>query len=481
MRRFSFVDHSFYQRGGIFYVRFREPDSGTWTSGISTGQRSEKAALREIARWEADGAIPDRGRSINQVVTTAAIVKPLKEHDLTADDARAILAVLEERRLIAPGAVVLEDTKAARPLTDYLVEFWDYDRSPYVRHRRALGESIGRRYCYDQLHYVKRHWVPAFEGVLMGEVSDAHIRRFLEGLPLELAAKSRKKILSAGRVPFSFARREGWIAHDPCANLERFRIRAKKRSVFSPEEARELFAADWRRTDARLAAMLSASTGLRLGEICALRVEDLGTDRLFVRHSWSEFDGLKTPKNGEERTVPIMPQLRAELEAFARRSPHGRRSWVFWSERDPQRPRTPKVISDGVRDQIVAMRVGWDAVRRAQRARNAVSHKAEPSLDDRQALTEVMRVTEELRDRGISFHSWRHFYSARLTDRLDVRKVQLATGHRTQEMAEHYAAHRTNQIIEEVFTTSSDTFGPILFGESTTAKGADHGNDAAAQ
>ena len=42
---------------------------------------------------------------------------------------------------------------------------------------------------------------------------------------------------------------------------------------------------------------------------------------------------------------------------------------------------------------------------------------------------------------GIGFHSWRHFYAAHMADRVDMRSLQLATGHKSPTMAAHYAAH----------------------------------------
>jgi hypothetical protein len=47
--------------------------------------------------------------------------------------------------------------------------------------------------------------------------------------------------------------------------------------------------------------LLSATTGMRQGEVLAVRGGDTGEDVLRVAHSWSPADGLKSPKNGEAR------------------------------------------------------------------------------------------------------------------------------------------------------------------------------------
>ena len=64
--------------------------------------------------------------------------------------------------------------------------------------------------------------------------------------------------------------------------------------------------------------------------------------------------------------------------------------------------------------------------------------------------------------RGICFHSWRHFYTASLADRIEMRSVQLATGHKTTAMAEHYANHAQGDHLEAVSRAVSDVFAKVL-------------------
>jgi integrase len=63
---------------------------------------------------------------------------------------------------------------------------------------------------------------------------------------------------------------------------------------------------------------------------------------------------------------------------------------------------------------------------------------------------------------GISFHSWRHYYAAHMADRVDIRTVQLATGHKNSAMAEHYAAHAQDKHFEGVSAAARDAFGNII-------------------
>ena len=55
--------------------------------------------------------------------------------------------------------------------------------------------------------------------------------------------------------------------------------------------------------------MLALYTGMRQGEIAALRLEDIGADRIYIRHSWSKYEGLKETKTNECREIKIPPPL----------------------------------------------------------------------------------------------------------------------------------------------------------------------------
>ena len=98
--------------------------------------------------------------------------------------------------------------------------------------------------------------------------------------------------------------------------------------------------------------MLAMVTGMRAGEIQGLRVQDLGRDCLYVRHSWNCRDGLKTTKNNEVRTVEIpFPGLFEELIDLAKTNPHGANmdSFVFLGERLPGKPIEERLLIHDLR------------------------------------------------------------------------------------------------------------------------------------
>lgn len=101
---------------------------------------------------------------------------------------------------------------------------------------------------------------------------------------------------------------------------------------FSPEEIETLAGAAASEQD-RAIFLTAAFTGLRRGELIALRWGDLDfdTEALHVHGSYS-LGTLTTPKSGLARTVPMAEQVRDLLEAHRERVPHGRSDLVFPGE-----------------------------------------------------------------------------------------------------------------------------------------------------
>jgi integrase len=74
----------------------------------------------------------------------------------------------------------------------------------------------------------------------------------------------------------------------------------------------------------------------------------------------------------------------------------------------------------------------------------------------------VKEANEYWKKRNVVFHSWRHFYAARMTDKIEARKVMLATGHKTEAVFRGYADHALESDLEEVAVTMGEVFGGIL-------------------
>jgi integrase len=417
MGRFSF---SFHKRGNRYYVQFWNPDTKKYTTAKSTGATTKNAATGVVMRWLDEGIPFDESkRALTQTLNTNTLFDLIHRVDLTSREADRIVAVLTNRGLLIPPEADDEQ------LVSWLLSFWDYDSSPYVADKLAHGQRIGRRRCQDTTYAINNHWVAFFKDMMRSQVTREHLRQFGRYLADKvLSAKTINNTLSAGTVALHWAFESGMIKSDPTQGLRKFSGETKKRGILTDSEVADLFSIPWSDPRARLGSLLAAGTGLRAGEVLGLRYEDIGQDRLHVRHSWSNADGLKATKTGDERVIPLTSHLRAELLALAEMNPHkvGPGSFVFWSVSKADRPMDFHFLLDSLKDTLALMKTGPDATEE-QRKKAVIYWK----------------------ERNIVFHSWRHRFAAFLADNTDQRTAMLATGHNTEAVFEEYAKHTTEE------------------------------------
>jgi len=334
-----------------------------------------------------------------------------------------VVQALKDRGLF--DIAVVKSGKGTVSFTEFLEEFWDYEASPYIREKKAHGQSIGKRHCYESISRFNRYWQPAFQGRNLNSITRQDLKDFSLSLAEGgLAPASINKIMAVGTTCLSWAFREGLIPADPTAGLVNFSGAVKKRGVLTPLEVQALFAARWKDKRAYIASLLACTTGMRSGEVLAVRQKDIGERTLNIRHSWSAYDGLKTPKNGEERRVPLLPEVRVKLLELAQDNPHGPEGYIFYGSL-ADKPVDRSVLLDGLHDALAG--IGIDAAAR-----------------------------------GIVFHSWRHYYAARMADRMTADQVSRVTGHKSRAVYEAYSDHITEENLEEVGRVGAEVFGNLL-------------------
>jgi integrase len=412
---------------GIFYAELVDPATGRKLAARSTGTRNRDEALLAVAKWLETGIPTGRARKPRTLETATGIeniLRSIRKTDLDSDNALRIVQALKDRGLIDIAAV--KSGKGAVSFTEFLEEFWDYTASPYVKEKLAHGHSLGKRHCYESMGRFNRYWKLAFQGRPLNSITRQDLKDFSLGLAEGglLASASINKIVAVGTTCLSWAFREGMIPVDPTEGLVSFSGKTKEREVLTPQEAQALFARDWKDKRAYTGNLLAMTTGLRSGEVLALRKSDIEEKTLNIRHSWSDFDGLKTPKNGESRRVPLLPEVREKLLALAGENPHGPEGFIFYGLLK-DKPIDRSILLNGLHDALTA--IGIDAA-----------------------------------GRGIVFHSWRHYYAARMADRMTADEVSRITGHKSKAVFEKYADHVIAENLEVAGAIGAEVFRNVL-------------------
>jgi len=419
---------SVFKRAGrpCYLVAFKNEETGEYYPAISTRQKNEPEAIKTAFDWLRDG-IPQKRMPVKVQVQDLSLKDTARKIKTKAE---AEILIGEMKRLGWVKSYVMAGSPAAQDFTTFLSGFWDWEKSPYIKEKRRKNHSIHRRHCKLQSQSITLYWEPFFKERFLGDITAADIDAFISHMgEKDLSASRKNGVIKAGTKPLRWAFSKGEIETDPTRGHLLFSGDGKERQILSPAAAAAAFRVDWLDERAKLANMLAAVTGMRQGEILALRLQDLGPDCLYVRGSWGRMDGLKLPKNNKPRTVELpFPDLLQGLIRQAQQNPWGVSpdSFVFWTENKADVPMRGRLFVNGLRAALV--KSGFS--------------KSEAGK--------------------YLYHGWRHFYTSYLMGKLERKLLKSQTGHLTDAMLAHYGEHQTENDRKIIQATSINTFKELL-------------------
>jgi integrase len=184
----------------------------------------------------------------------------------------------------------------------------------YVAEDHAVKPSTLRAYRSS----VNGHFNPAFGQRRVDTITDRDLERWRNGL--EVSPRTKNKLLTELYGIFKRAQKAYGLQSNPAALVEKLKVRASPDiEVYSPEEVRALARAAADDTDGAL-FLVAAFTGLRRGELVALRWRDVDFAGSTIRVRASFSAGVLTaPKNGKVRAVPMARDVAAALALLGQR------------------------------------------------------------------------------------------------------------------------------------------------------------------
>ena len=415
----------------FWYAQIRLPD-GTLSTNKSTGKESKAEAERTVMQWIVSGNIPTtvskKGKAIGQTsLEFVSILNGLKTREFTDREIDEIISVLKERKFISTA--VKPEKASDRDVIEFLLEFWDLEKSPYLQELKIRGKEVHTHYAMTNQTYIKTYWKPLVEGKKIGEITRNDVNKiFTQDSIKHLSGKSIYSVVSAFTQPMKWAHQHGLTELNSYDGIIKPSTKSKKREILTMEETRALFNAEWENQTAKLACLIACYTGMRAGEIKGLRMQDIGDDRIYIRHSWNAYDGLKCTKTGEEREILIPRKLHDMIVYQASFNPYneGMSGYIFFNAEHPDRPMDSKV---------------W--VKYMRRTLEKIGHKDPKS---------------------ICFHSFRHEWCTnQLTEIGDKRVCMVGSGHKSDEIFEHYADHiQTEKALAKIADTSQRLYGDLI-------------------
>ena len=358
-------------RGPVWYAKYRLPD----------GRQVQK---------KIGPAWTERGRPAAGYVTKR----------LAEDWLRRVLE--DARRGTLPGLV-----RTGATFADAAAEYLRY-----IEQDRGRKPSTLRGYRSA----LQAHLLPAFGDLPVEAVSTEVIERWVASF--DGSARSRNKLLIQLHGILRRARKVYGLSSNAAAEVEKFpQRRSGEIEVFSPEEVWALVRAAASEQDAAV-FLTAAFTGLRMGELLALRWRDVDFAGATIRVRASYYLGaLTTPKSGKVRAVPMAPDVASALAGLGRRE-----DWVGDDE----------LVFVG----LAGGYLDGSALRR--RYKSALGAAAL---------------------RPLRFHDLRHTFGTRMIAKADIRRVQEWMGHadvQTTMRYLHYAPRDEDaRLVAEAFAVEN--------------------------
>ena len=334
--------------------------------------------------------------------------------------------------------IVTNGRKKNTPLlfSSYILSFWDYENSEYIRMKNLVkANSIGPDYANNMAGTFKKNLLPLIpNGLLLTEVT----QELIEGWILDLVKQGKiskntiNSVIKSISVAIGEAVRRGKLKTDPTANVKYLDTSdTKEKGIPKKEEVSALL--DHMKTHSNekiyLATRLAVSSGMRQGEILALRKENIDTSPegdiaiITVKEAIAKKAGFKSTKGRKIRYAPIPKTLASALLEHAEKNPWGN-GLVFWSTKTKDTPIASSYVRDGYYE----------------------------------ALDAIGIKEEERKRRNIDFHSLRHYYNSMMRGNVEESDLRSVIGHESVRMTDHYT-HAVKEKLIEIGTKAQNVLG----------------------
>ncbi len=338
--------------------------------------------------------------------------------------------------------------------TDFCIEYWK--QNPTCR-----NTTIG--YRLDKIKCIKTYAIPFFKSVLLKDITSKMINQFLQELTkkqtryYKLARENnrpymRNEFLARGTIkiiriavlqPLQFLAqkntfpsiKKNWNKNCPVPEFQAKTIYYKgmvsPRDIFSRQELEILTNSKWTNQRAYMMFLVARYTGMRNGELRALKIKSIHPDFIDIYQAYNNTEGVKATKNGIVRKFPIFPGLYEKLQKYILSLPAKELrkddAFVFPSLVKPGKP------------------VG------ASFANTFLTCQMQKEGIPKERFQNGILVTR-------SFHSLRHCMDTYLANKttLPLTSISHLMGHSTQ-MVQHYSDHFSEELYANAAKILSDS------------------------
>ena len=275
--------------------------------------------------------------------------------------------------------------------------FWIWETCPIIRDKVERGGHFSKMLAKSNRQNTDKYLIPAFGSRVLQEISPAMIKIWLRGIPSKygVTPQTANKQLTMLRQMLDVAVEEQVLPSNPARAVKPLIPKESERGCFTLQQVQALFSEHWPNRYIEAMCRLAALTGMRLGEVQGLCFDQIRNDTIDLDRSWAKMEGLKTPKSGKNRYVPIPSDLTVELRSFLHQG-----DLIFTL--DGEHPIDATSVRYALRKRMDECGIDWQAEK-------------------------------------LSFHSFRHFANSHLLDAgLQGESVRAVIGHSSARMTQRY-------------------------------------------
>jgi len=205
-------------------------------------------------------------------------------------------------------------------LREYSEPFWIWETCPHVDRLRGEGKSITKNHVKIQRSIMENHLFPdPIVSIPIGEITRDDILQFRSRLIKKHGyTRTVQKAMGILKTILKEAYFREHIDRDPTVGIGKIKYEQKEAGVFSTEELRKMFReipGIWTDIKGYCAFLLAATTGMRRGEILALKWKDIDFTQgiITIERAWKDRKELGLPKWNRKRVVPVPGKMLSAL------------------------------------------------------------------------------------------------------------------------------------------------------------------------
>ena len=211
-------------------------------------------------------------------------------------------------KLFKEGKLVPKQTET---FADFTEDFWVWDKCTYILRCNNLKtgrKRVSKEHARTERGYLVNHIQPYFGKKKLTAIQERDIEDFIIHLKktTTLASGTINHIIKIIKIVFAEALRQKLIYENPAKDISRIEANQQDRGMLTLREADQLLhpkniGTYW---DGCLVIyamnVLSATTGMRRGELLGLLNKNIHSDHISVVHGWGQLTDLRRPPSPNE-------------------------------------------------------------------------------------------------------------------------------------------------------------------------------------